>query len=257
MFKLLFHRKKSHKQNVAEKEIPSTSHQSIPDACVAENGQKKKRKWRHLCCSSQTDSDAEAESNTVKTQKKCRWFLFKFWKKLHKQNVAEKEIPSTSHQSVACGGKKIESQTGTIDCFGFPNIGNKRPHDPEAQLLRRLIDVRDCHESTDYGLKDHHLRAFKKAFSSQAPEYTGSAQKDAHEFLTLFLDEVKRLTPHLERNAALLGQSYSCPVEDHHIFKMENMRTCKSCGHQSSQQEEFTSLSLDLFRGVYINIRDN
>nr|XP_024659085.1 ubiquitin carboxyl-terminal hydrolase 29-like [Maylandia zebra] len=272
MFKLLFHRKKSHKQNVAEKEIPSTSHQSIPDAPVTENGQKKKRKWRHLCCSSQTDSDAEAESNTVKTQKKCRWFLFKFWMKLHKQNVAEKEIPSTSHQSVACGGKKIESQTGTIDCFGFPNIGNtcymnsclqsllnieefirdiRRQEvlwstDPEAQLLRRLIDVRDCHESTDYGLKDHHLRAFKKAFSNQAPEYTGSAQKDAHEFLTLFLDEVKRLAPHLERNAALLGQSYACPVEDHHIFKMENMRTCKSCGHQSSQQEDFTSLSLDL-----------
>ncbi|XP_026026448.1 ubiquitin carboxyl-terminal hydrolase 37-like isoform X1 [Astatotilapia calliptera] len=366
MFKLLFHRKKSHKQNVAEKEIPSTSHQSIPDAPVTENGQKK-RKWRHLCCSSQTDSDAEAESNTVKTQKKCRWFLFKFWKKLHKQNVAEKEIPSTSHQSildasvaatpanpengqkkrkwrhifccssqtdsdaeaesntvktlfksgkvrsttetipadlswdtwimelldqesgwehvfnssVACGGEIIESQTGTIDCFGFPNIGNtcymnsclqsllnieefirdiRRQEvlwstDPEAQLLRRLIDVRDCHESTDYGLKDHHLRAFKKAFSSQAPEYTGSAQKDAHEFLTLFLNEVKRLAPHLERNAALLGQSYTCPVEEHHIFKMENMRTCKSCGHQSSQHEDFTSLSLDLVpEGSIINM---
>ncbi|KAL3996328.1 ubiquitin carboxyl-terminal hydrolase 44/49 [Sarotherodon galilaeus] len=117
---------------------------------------------------------------------------------------------------------------------------------PEAQLLRRLTDIRDCHESTDYGLKDHHLRSFKKAFSNQAPEYTGSAQKDAHEFLTLFLNEVKRLSPHLKRNAALQGQSYTCPVEDHHVFKMENMRTCKGCGHQSSQQEEFTSLSLDL-----------
>ncbi|XP_042074982.1 ubiquitin carboxyl-terminal hydrolase 37-like [Haplochromis burtoni] len=36
---------------------------------------------------------------------------------------------------------------------------------------------------------------------------------------------------------------------------MENMRTCKSCGHQSSQQEEFTSLSLDLVpEGSIINM---
>ncbi|XP_024657523.2 ubiquitin hydrolase B-like [Maylandia zebra] len=33
------------------------------------------------------------------------------------------------------------------------------------------------------------------------------------------------------------------------------MRTCKSCGHQSSQQEEFTSLSLDLVpEGSIINM---
>ncbi|XP_026026451.1 ubiquitin carboxyl-terminal hydrolase 37-like isoform X3 [Astatotilapia calliptera] len=296
MFKLLFHRKKLHKQNVAEKEIPSTSHQSILDASVAatpanpENGQKK-RKWRHIfCCSSQTDSDAEAESNTVKT-------LFKSGKVRSTTETIPADLSWDTwimelldqesgwehvfNSSVACGGEIIESQTGTIDCFGFPNIGNtcymnsclqsllnieefirdiRRQEvlwstDPEAQLLRRLIDVRDCHESTDYGLKDHHLRAFKKAFSSQAPEYTGSAQKDAHEFLTLFLNEVKRLAPHLERNAALLGQSYTCPVEEHHIFKMENMRTCKSCGHQSSQHEDFTSLSLDLVpEGSIINM---
>ncbi|XP_006787461.1 ubiquitin carboxyl-terminal hydrolase 37-like isoform X2 [Neolamprologus brichardi] len=300
MFKLLFHRKKSHKQNVAEKEIPSTSHQSIPDACVAatppkpENGQKKNRKWRRFCCSSQTDSDAE--TNTVKTQKRSCWSPFKSgkvksttekipadlsWDTLIMELLDQESGWEQVFNSVACGGKTIETQTETTDCFGFPNIGNtcymnsclqsllnieefirdiRRQEvlwsaDPEAQLLRRLIDVRDCHQSTDYGLKDHHLRSFKKAFSNQAPEYTGSAQKDAHEFLTLFLNEVKRLTPHLERNAALLGQSYTCPVEDHHIFKMENTRTCKSCGHQSSQQEEFTSLSLDLVpEGSVINM---
>ncbi|XP_039872754.1 ubiquitin carboxyl-terminal hydrolase 37-like [Simochromis diagramma] len=117
---------------------------------------------------------------------------------------------------------------------------------PEAQLLRRLIDIRDCHNSRDYGLKKHRLKSFKEAFSKHVPEYKGSAQKDAHEFLSLFLNEVKSLSPHLKRKAALLGRSYTCPVEDHHVFKMENMRTCKSCGHQSSRQEEFTSLSLDL-----------
>ncbi|XP_019215314.1 ubiquitin carboxyl-terminal hydrolase 26 isoform X2 [Oreochromis niloticus] len=327
MFKLLFHRKKSNKQNVAEKEIPSTSQQSIPDASVAatptnpENvkKKKKKRKWRRFfCCSSQTDSDSEAETTTVKTQKKSRWSLFKFWKRKRQaapettgepdkisDSSTGKECGESSHQvknttekipadlswdtlimelldqesgwehvfnSGVCGGKTIENQTETTDCFGFPNIGNTCYMNsclqsllnieefirdisrqevlwsavPEAQLLRRLTDIRDCHDSTDYGLKDHHLRSFKKAFSSQAPEYTGSAQKDAHEFLTLFLNEVKRLSPHLKRNAALQGQSYTCPVEDHHVFKMENMRTCKGCGHQSSQQEEFTSLSLDL-----------
>ncbi|XP_019201866.1 ubiquitin carboxyl-terminal hydrolase 26 [Oreochromis niloticus] len=169
-------------------------------------------------------------------------------------------------------GKITENQIQTVDRFGFPNIANTCYMNsclqsllnteefirdiscqeilwravPEARLLRRLIDIRDCHNSRDYGLKKHRLKSFKEAFSKHVPEYKGSAQKDAHEFLTFFLNEVKSLSPHLKRKAALLGRSYTCPVEDHHVFKMENMRTCKSCGHQSSHQEEFTSLSLDL-----------
>ncbi|XP_005740929.1 ubiquitin carboxyl-terminal hydrolase 37-like, partial [Pundamilia nyererei] len=169
-------------------------------------------------------------------------------------------------------GKITENKIQTVDHFGFPNTANTCymnsclqsllntdefirdiSHQetlwravPEAQLLRRLIDIRDCHNSRDYGLKKHRLKSFKEAFSKHAPEYKGSAQKDAHEFLTLFLNEIKSLSPHLKRKAALLGRSYTCPVEDHHVFKMENMRTCKSCGHQSSHQEEFTNLSLDL-----------
>ncbi|XP_039892360.1 ubiquitin carboxyl-terminal hydrolase 37-like isoform X2 [Simochromis diagramma] len=467
MFKRFFLRKRSKNQNVAEKEIPSTSQQSVPDASVAattpnhENGIKKKKKikWRHFfCCFSETDSDTEAETNTVKPQKKSRWSIFKFWKRRRQvapettgepdkksdklknlqqdctpaeaappkedcletkgqdlvasettgepdkksdklknmqqdctpaeaappkedcletkgQDLVASETtgepdkksdklknmqhdctpaeaappkedcletkgqeldvkpplnssedlvqvittdnPSSTHKE--CGEssnqvrnttehnepsdlswdtlimeflaqedvleqvfdilgknvkdrKKMENKVQTVDRFGFPNIVNSCYMNsclqsllnneefirdvsrqetlwravPEARLLRRLMNIRDCHESRDYDLKKRRLISFKKAFSKLVPEYKGSAQKDAHEFLTMFLNEVKSLSPHLKREAALLGQSYTCPVEGHHVFKMENMRTCKSCGHQSSQQEEFTSLSLDL-----------
>ncbi|XP_039874031.1 uncharacterized protein LOC120725297 isoform X4 [Simochromis diagramma] len=511
MFKRFFLRKRSKNQNVAEKEIPSTSQQSVPDASVAattpnhENGIKKKKKikWRHFfCCFSETDSDTEAETPTVKPQKKSRWSIFKFWKRRRQvapettgepdkksdklknlqqdctpaeaappkedcletkgqdlvasettgepdkksdklknlqqdctpaeaappkedcletkgqdlvasettgepdkksdklknlqqdctpaeaappkedcletkgQDLVASETtgepdkksdklknlqqdctpaeaappkedcletkgqeldvkpplnssedlvqvittdnPSSTHKE--CGEssnqvrnttehnepsdlswdtlimeflaqedvleqvfdislgknvkdrKKMENKVQTVDRFGFPNIVNSCYMNsclqsllnneefirdvsrqetlwravPEARLLRRLMNIRDCHESRDYDLKKRRLISFKKAFSKLVPEYKGSAQKDAHEFLTMFLNEVKSLSPHLKREAALLGQSYTCPVEGHHVFKMENMRTCKSCGHQSSQQEEFTSLSLDL-----------
>ncbi|XP_039892362.1 uncharacterized protein LOC120736383 isoform X3 [Simochromis diagramma] len=467
MFKRFFLRKRSKNQNVAEKEIPSTSQQSVPDASVAattpnhENGIKKKKKikWRHFfCCFSETDSDTEAETNTVKPQKKSRWSIFKFWKRRRqvapettgepdkksdklknlqqdctpaeaappkedcletkgqdlvasettgepdkksdklknmqqdctpaeaappkedcletkgqdlvasettgepdkksdklknmqhdctpaeaappKEDCLEtkgqeldvkpplnssedlvqvittdnpsthKECGESSNQvrnttehnepsdlswdtlimeflaqedvleqvfDISLGKnvkdrKKMENKVQTVDRFGFPNIVNSCYMNsclqsllnneefirdvsrqetlwravPEARLLRRLMNIRDCHESRDYDLKKRRLISFKKAFSKLVPEYKGSAQKDAHEFLTMFLNEVKSLSPHLKREAALLGQSYTCPVEGHHVFKMENMRTCKSCGHQSSQQEEFTSLSLDL-----------
>ncbi|XP_030594121.1 ubiquitin carboxyl-terminal hydrolase 37-like [Archocentrus centrarchus] len=117
---------------------------------------------------------------------------------------------------------------------------------PEAQLLRRLIDIRDCRESTDYGVKNSRLWSFKRAFATYALDYGDSRQKDAHEFLMLLVNHIQMMSPHLQQHAAVLGQSYTCPVEGNFFFQMENTRTCKSCGVQSSHKEDFTGLSLDL-----------
>ncbi|XP_034743272.1 ubiquitin carboxyl-terminal hydrolase 37-like [Etheostoma cragini] len=63
---------------------------------------------------------------------------------------------------------------------------------------------------------------------------------------------MRSLAPRLQEAAACMGRRYTCPVEDHMVFKMENTRTCKSCGAMSTKQEEFTNLSLDLVSGVSV-----
>ncbi|XP_039979360.1 ubiquitin carboxyl-terminal hydrolase 37-like isoform X2 [Xiphias gladius] len=163
----------------------------------------------------------------------------------------------------------------TVNRFGFPNIGQSCYMNsslqglltledfvrsiscqervwssvPEAQLLRRLMDIRDTHSSTDPKHKSHCLRSFKEAVTVHAPEFRDSLQKDAHEFLISVVDQIRSLSPLLSKSAERLGRRYTCPVEDHLLFRMENTRRCKKCGAQSMRQEEFTNLSLDLVPG--------
>ncbi|KAL7408696.1 hypothetical protein ABVT39_027896 [Epinephelus coioides] len=162
-----------------------------------------------------------------------------------------------------------------IDCFGFPNIGqtcymnaslqsiltledfigdiSRMEHVwssvPEAQLMRSLMNVRDVHSSIDAQVKIPFLQFFKDVVSAQAPDFWDTLQKDAHEFLTAVLEQMRGLAPLLQETAAFMGTHYTCPVEDHLVITMENTRTCKSCGAQSVRQEEFTNLSLDLLPG--------
>ncbi|XP_067429161.1 ubiquitin carboxyl-terminal hydrolase 46-like [Thunnus thynnus] len=163
----------------------------------------------------------------------------------------------------------------TINHFGFPNLGQScyinsslqslltledfvsdvSRQDlvwsslPEARLMRTFMAIRDARVSTSAQSKVRLLRSFKEAVSAQAPEFRDHQQKDAHEFLTSVLDQMRSLSPSLQETAANMGTRYTCPVEDHLVFKMENTRTCSRCGAQSRRQEEFTNLSLDLVPG--------
>lgn len=118
--------------------------------------------------------------------------------------------------------------------------------------------IRDAHTSTDSQSKRGLLCSFKEAVSVQAPEFSDRQQKvsqlvlcfiispppdsfssvykllcvflcvqDAHEFLTSVLDQIRRLSPLMQQIARSMGRRYTCPVEDHLVFKMENTRTCK------------------------------
>ncbi|XP_067429152.1 tudor domain-containing 6 isoform X3 [Thunnus thynnus] len=163
----------------------------------------------------------------------------------------------------------------TINHFGFPNLGQScyinsslqslltledfvsdvSRQDlvwsslPEARLMRTFMTIRDARVSSSAQSKVRLLRSFKEAVSAQAPEFRDHQQKDAHEFLTSVLDQMRSLSPSLQETAANMGTKYTCPVEDHLVFKMENTRTCSRCGAQSRRQEEFTNLSLDLVPG--------
>ncbi|KAA8587645.1 hypothetical protein FQN60_016507, partial [Etheostoma spectabile] len=114
---------------------------------------------------------------------------------------------------------------------------------PEAQLMRGLMAIRDAHTSTNTQTKVYILHSFREAVPLQ---FRNLQQHDAHEFLTSLLEQMRSLAPRLQRAAACMGRRYTCPVEDHMVFKMENTRTCNSCGAMSTKQEEFTNLSLDL-----------
>ncbi|XP_044073895.1 ubiquitin carboxyl-terminal hydrolase 37-like isoform X2 [Siniperca chuatsi] len=120
---------------------------------------------------------------------------------------------------------------------------------PEATLMRSFMDIKGSHLSSDARHKINLLDAFKKAVSVWAPEFQDLHQKDAHEFLTSVLEQMRCLGPRLQGMAASMGRVYSCPVEDHLVFKMQNTRTCKRCSAGSTREEEFTNLSLDLVPG--------
>ncbi|KAL7388463.1 hypothetical protein ABVT39_014433 [Epinephelus coioides] len=94
---------------------------------------------------------------------------------------------------------------------------------PEAQLIRRFTAIKEVHTSTGPISKKPLLRSFKEEVSGQAPEFSDSEQKDAHEFLTSVLNQMWSLSPMLQNTAACMDRKSTCPVEDHLVFKMENI----------------------------------
>ncbi|XP_059901448.1 ubiquitin carboxyl-terminal hydrolase 37-like isoform X1 [Gadus macrocephalus] len=121
---------------------------------------------------------------------------------------------------------------------------------PSAQLLREFAAIGTSRCSGNNGHKMAVLSSFKKRVSLQAPEFKDGGQKDAHEFLTAVLDQLRGLSLLLKPAAlGMVGRTYSCPVEAHLLFNMRRTRTCKGCEGQSSSMEVFNNLSLDLEPG--------
>ncbi|XP_045886885.1 ubiquitin carboxyl-terminal hydrolase 37-like isoform X2 [Micropterus dolomieu] len=131
---------------------------------------------------------------------------------------------------------------------------------PEAELIRRFMSIVWCHRSMDSYLKLHALYLFKRALSVQAPEFLDHFQKDAHEFLTTVLDQIRGLSPLLREVTASVEKRYRCPVEDHLTFKMQNTRNCKRVlilhlkrfRFTPSLQLEKLSDPVDLFRELLV-----
>ncbi|XP_028430299.1 ubiquitin carboxyl-terminal hydrolase 46-like [Perca flavescens] len=133
------------------------------------------------------------------------------------------------------------------DIYSHEDLWNHIP--VETELIRLFVNIVRCHGSEDGQYKLWALDMFKKVLSVQAPQFADNCQKDAHEFLTAFLNQMRSLASPLQKVAAFIGRSYSCPVDRNLVFKMKNTRTCKSCDAQSIREEEFTNLSLDLVPG--------
>ncbi|KAJ3605025.1 hypothetical protein NHX12_027076 [Muraenolepis orangiensis] len=121
---------------------------------------------------------------------------------------------------------------------------------PSAELLRGFVAIRESCQSDNVSQKMYVLESFKSTVALQDPEFEDNRQKDAHEFFTSVLNQMRTLSP-LLWSAALdtPGRSYTCPVEAHLLFHMLSTRSCKRCSGQSVSMEAFTNLSLDLEPG--------
>lgn len=145
---------------------------------------------------------------------------------------------------------------------------NRGPHHNKQQSCpsspcRRLMDIVNAHRSTDFRYKLTALELFKHTVSVEAPEFCDNMQKvshvvwrflllldvwmvrplkpslcvqDAHEFLTTVLYQIRSLSPLLEQIAASKGRRYTCPVEEHLLFKMQTVRTCRRWDHRAKQR---------------------
>ncbi|XP_069384647.1 ubiquitin carboxyl-terminal hydrolase 37-like [Paralichthys olivaceus] len=117
--------------------------------------------------------------------------------------------------------------------------------DPEAEFLSAFMNIVRCHRSPNNGNKLKALFAFKMEVGKRYAEFLDMGQKDAHEFLTSFLDHIRSLCPVI---TGLPGMAdiYVCPIQKHLMFKMKSTRACMECGQRSMNEEVFNNLSLNL-----------
>ncbi|XP_069384177.1 uncharacterized protein [Paralichthys olivaceus] len=117
--------------------------------------------------------------------------------------------------------------------------------DPEAEFLSAFMNIVRCHRSPNNGNKLKALFAFKMEVGKRYAEFLDMGQKDAHEFLTSFLDHIRSLCPVI---TGLPGMAdiYVCPIQKHLMFKMKSTRACMKCGQRSMNEEVFNNLSLNL-----------
>ncbi|CAK6974921.1 ubiquitin carboxyl-terminal hydrolase 37-like isoform X5 [Scomber scombrus] len=202
-------------------------------------------------------------------------------KEVVEKEVVEKEVVEKKVVEKEVVEKVVVKKTEArmqVDWFGFPNQGqtcyiNSSLQSlitlkgftcgiieqvevwstaPEAELIRGFINIVSLHRSMDVQSKLNALQIFKIIISIRNPEFKDNNQKDAHEFITSFLDQFRSLAPVLKQKAAIAGKTYKCAVEDNFVFKMQNTRTCKGCGVKTCREEEFTNLSLNLVSGASI-----
>ncbi|XP_076866922.1 ubiquitin carboxyl-terminal hydrolase 37-like [Brachyhypopomus gauderio] len=167
------------------------------------------------------------------------------------------------HAPTVSAGKGTE-----IRQLGFPNIGNtcymnatlqcllslscfwspiraqcSSWTDPSScQMLRCFADLQQGRlTSRSSSKKKKLLRALNACISVRCPAFGEDYEQDAHEFLMMCLLQLKEEGETLRVSSF----SYICPVANFE-FHLKSVRTCSSCGLQSSRVEDFNHLSVNL-----------
>lgn len=185
------------------------------------------------------------------------------WSPASKASSPSKTSSGTSGGQRSCGVWCPRPRwSGRADTQVQTDATYKLNHSRSFAPSRRLMDIVSAHRSTDFDYKLNALSLFKQTVSEEAPEFCDDMQKaslsglaapvdrrcwhhfirqnhrpptclcvqDAHEFLTTVLYQIRKLSPVLEQIAASRGKRYSCPVEEHLLFKMQTIRTCMRSG---------------------------
>ncbi|XP_076841328.1 uncharacterized protein LOC143485687 isoform X3 [Brachyhypopomus gauderio] len=167
------------------------------------------------------------------------------------------------HAPTVSAGRDTE-----IRQLGFPNIGNtcymnatlqcllslscfwspiraqcSSWTDPSScQMLRCFADLQQGRlTSRSSSKKKKLLRALNACISVRCPAFGEDYEQDAHEFLMMCLLQLKEEGETLRVSSF----SYICPVANFE-FHLKSVRTCSSCGLQSSRVEDFNHLSVNL-----------
>nr|XP_026261384.1 ubiquitin carboxyl-terminal hydrolase 26 [Urocitellus parryii] len=148
---------------------------------------------------------------------------------------------------------------------GFP--WGKIPRDALSLCLAQLLVLKDIY---NIATKEKLLVSIKKAISLVADIFSGDVQNDAHEFLSLCLDQMKETMQRLslmwktkieleEDSPEKLLFSYSptkmivCPVITNFEFEILRSIFCKSCGRAVLKTEPNNYLSINLPQGTKAN----
>ncbi|XP_071263872.1 ubiquitin carboxyl-terminal hydrolase 37-like isoform X4 [Salvelinus alpinus] len=114
---------------------------------------------------------------------------------------------------------------------------------PFSNLLRCLSDVHRLSlpdSGANQTSKADLMWKVKYSLSGYDLKYLGDTQQDAHELLVNMLCQLKEEGMILKT----LGVNYTCPVSQLE-FQLVSVRTCTSCGRESSTREDYNHLSLD------------
>lgn len=124
---------------------------------------------------------------------------------------------------------------------------------PLSQLLV-LKDIRDIE------IKGELLTSVKKSISTVADTFSGNEQNDAHEFLSLCLDQLKLNMEKVnamwdtdDRNACAgpaNPKRFVCPVGANFEFELHSSIVCEGCGEATLKTEVSNYLSIDLHHGT-------
>ncbi|XP_042559168.1 ubiquitin carboxyl-terminal hydrolase 29-like [Clupea harengus] len=114
--------------------------------------------------------------------------------------------------------------------------------EPEALLLSSFVGLLLLRGSCEMDVKAAVLLEFKDQISLHNQEFQGNSQNDAHEFLSECLMRLRVIGQAL----AMGDMAYQCPVDTLLSFQLRYIRTCQSCGVESTRDEVNTMLSLDL-----------
>uniref|UniRef100_H3BY89 USP domain-containing protein n=1 Tax=Tetraodon nigroviridis TaxID=99883 RepID=H3BY89_TETNG len=115
---------------------------------------------------------------------------------------------------------------------------------PPALPLILLSEVQSCLPSRNWARKKWTLVVFLTSVAGFHSEFRNGTQQDAHEFLSVVLQQLSSVSGEMKSAAAAETLSYTCPVEAHISFQMLNTRQCAGCGHESGRTEKYLNLSL-------------